>query len=105
MIYHITTQSQWQAASQTGHYAADSLQSEGFIHCSKQNQVQRSARNYFSGVPDLLLLCIEEAKLSADLRWENTSGGTELFPHLYGPLNLDAVSQSRPLSIEPEIPT
>lgn len=102
LIYHIARQQEWQAAQQAGSYRADSLASQGFIHCSTKDQVVRVANAIFRGQRDLLLLVIEPDKLVAPLKFEppdhpqtaqpDTSIG-ERFPHLYGALNLDAVKQ------------
>jgi uncharacterized protein (DUF952 family) len=91
-IYHITTQNAWQAALAAGQYTADSLAAEGFIHCSTAEQVPSTAERYFAGQTGLVLLRIDAQQLAAELRYENMEGGQPLFPHIYGPLNLEAVS-------------
>ncbi len=94
MILHITTQRQWAAAQQQGIYRGDTLESEGFIHCSLLGQVTRTASRYFTGQEGLLLLCIDEARVRAEIRHEDLYQAGETFPHIYGPLNLDAVTES-----------
>jgi uncharacterized protein (DUF952 family) len=100
MIYHITSRQAWNNAKEGGEYRSASLESEGFIHCSTESQVASVAEKYYKGERDLVLLVIEPALLSADLKWEPPSGGPppgvpegDLFPHIYGPINLDAVVQ------------
>ncbi|MCU0491673.1 MAG: DUF952 domain-containing protein [Chloroflexaceae bacterium] len=98
MIIHITSRAAWQQAQTEGSYRADSLTSEGFIHCSTPQQVVRVANTIYRGQPGLVLLCIDPARLTALLRYEppvqtDDPLAAELFPHLYGPLNLDAVVQ------------
>jgi uncharacterized protein (DUF952 family) len=98
-ILHITTTADWDAARATGGYRPTSLAHEGFIHCSTPAQAVASADKYFRGRTDLILLCIDEARVAAELRYEPPApiGGApdpragELFPHIYGPLALDAV--------------
>ncbi len=94
-IVHITTRAEWENARRRGVYEAPSLHSEGFIHCSTIPQVIDTANAYFRGAEGLVLLWIDEAATSADIRYEPPAGGAaradERFPHLYGPLNLDAV--------------
>lgn len=91
-ILHITTRAAWSAAGKAGQYEADSLAEQGFIHCSRESQVLRVANSYYAGQPGLVLLVIDPAKLSPELRWEpGTDLASELFPHVYGPVNLDAV--------------
>ncbi len=93
MIFHITPRSHWQQAQQVGEYRAASLETEGFIHCSKAEQVVWVANQFYRGVADLVLLQIDPAKLTAELRYDVIETG-EQFPHLYGALNLDAVVQT-----------
>ena len=90
-IFHITSHAQWEAAQAAGAYRGDTLDSEGFIHCSTAPQIVATAARFFRGQRDLVLLRIDTDKLRSDLRYEPASNG-ELFPHIYGPLNVDAVS-------------
>ena len=99
-ILHITTRTAWHAAQKSGQYVADSLAGEGFIHCSKAEQVLRTAKLFFAGQHGLVLLVIKPGLLSSELRWEPGADlGTELFPHIYGPIGLDAVVET--LEFEP----
>ena len=91
LILHIAEREAWYEAQASGSYGADSLKSEGFIHCSKPGQINAVANRYFQGRTDLVLLHIESDRVSAEIRYENLEGGEELFPHIYGPLSLDAV--------------
>lgn len=91
-IYHITPLRDWQAALAAGAYTADSLEREGFIHCSTAEQVVDTANRYYAGQAGLVLLRIRVEALRAEVRYENLVGGEMLFPHIYGPLNLDAVA-------------
>ena len=70
MIYHITTREAWQMAQSQGSYRAESLQSEGFIHCSARRQVPQVANSFYRGADELLLLQIDESRLNAPLMWE-----------------------------------
>ena len=74
-----------------GFYEAESFKKEGFIHASKENQVQGVLKRYYKNQPNLLLLHIDENKLTAPLRYELASSVNEEFPHIYGQLNLGAV--------------
>lgn len=99
-IFHITTGFAWSAARDGGHYAADSLAGEGFIHCSRANQLLRVADLFFTGQQGLVLLVIDPARLRPELRWEPGADlVTELYPHVYGPVNLEAVVDA--LAFEP----
>jgi uncharacterized protein (DUF952 family) len=90
-IYHITGKSNWEEALKSGTYQADTLLTQGFIHCSTHTQVIPVANRFYHGQKGLVLLSIDPAKLNSALVWENLEGGKEDFPHIYGPLNLDAV--------------
>ena len=87
IIYHITTHSDWERARATGSYAADSLSTEGFIHCSTAQQVIATANRIFKGRRDLVLLCVDTSRVKPEIRHENLEGGTNLFPHVYGALD------------------
>ena len=88
-IVHICSEEDWQAAQAVGEYQADSLQAEGFIHCSRPEQIVEVANRYYGGSTHLLLLWIDLSKLASELRWEPSEG--DVYPHLYGQLNLTSV--------------
>ena len=91
MIYHIVSKTLWQQALQQDYYEAPSLVTEGFIHLSKKEQVAGVLQRYYKNITDLLLLHVDENKLSAELKYELSPSVNEEFPHLFGRLNLDAV--------------
>ncbi|MFN8373456.1 MAG: DUF952 domain-containing protein [Anaerolineae bacterium] len=98
LIYHITTRREWEQAQAAGEYRAESLATQGFIHNSTSEQVTRVANAIYRGQQGLVLLCIDRDKLNAELRFEPPDTKVpahhytgELFPHLYGALNTDAV--------------
>ena len=91
MIFHIAQQADVIEARLSGQYVCDSLTTEGFIHCCLDTQLQGVIERYYQGVSDLLLLGIDPGLLQSELRFENTVGGDEDFPHIYGQINLDAV--------------
>ncbi len=95
-IYHITEQEHWTAAQTAGEYVADSLKAQGFIHASTREQVVDTANLLYAGQAGLVLLCIDSGRLTAPLKREAASAAGHreealTFPHIYGPLNLDAV--------------
>lgn len=91
MIYHITTERRWYDTKRQSQYGAEFFQLEGFIHCSDANQVVRVANRLFKNIQGLILLHIEAELLDPRLVYENLEGGSELFPHVYGPINLNAI--------------
>ena len=95
VIVHIAERAAWQAAQETGDYRTPSLEFEGFIHFSTPSQVLQVANFFYAGSSDLVLLVVDPEALIATLRYEALirEESTEQFPHLYGPLNLDAVTK------------
>ena len=91
LIYHITTAQQWYITEGQNQYEAEFFGVEGFIHCSNAEQVVRVANNLFRNTGGLVLLYIRTERLHPRLVYENLEGGSELFPHVYGAINLDAV--------------
>ena len=99
MIIHITSRTAWDEAQKRGDYRTESLATEGFIHCSTVSQVLSVAENFYKGQRGLVLLAIVPTLLTSNLKWEPPSGGTlppgvpqgDPFPHIYGPINLEAV--------------
>lgn len=96
IILHITRREDWERAIQNGAYTADSLESEGFIHCSTPEQVPGVANTLFKGVQGLVILRIDPERVTPEIRWEFSDG--KIYPHIYGPLNLDAVVQVLPIT-------
>lgn len=90
MVFHVTTASDWLRQADAPVYEAASLATEGFIHLSKAEQVAGVLERYYRNVPDLLLLHVDPARLTSELKYE-TATHDDLFPHLYGPLNKSAV--------------
>ena len=93
MIFHITTRAAWDEAARAGSYRADTLETEGFIHCSEAHQVAEVANVRFRGREDLVLLWIEPEHVRAEIKYEDASDGSGKFPHIYGPLDIDAVAR------------
>jgi uncharacterized protein (DUF952 family) len=95
LIYHVTTRHEWVDAQATGEYRVSTrgrtLEEEGFIHCSQPSQVAPIANRFYKGVPDLVLLTIDEQLVKPEVRYEAVPGWDEPFAHIYGPLNTDAV--------------
>ncbi len=98
LILHITTREQWEHAKSLGIYKTESLEKQGFIHCSYPSQLVRVANTNYRGKKGLVLLCIESNRVRADVREEGL--GEESYPHIFGPLNLDSVAKV--LDFEPD---
>jgi len=89
-IYHIVLPDVWESFKNRPSYQPESLATEGFIHCSYPSQLEAVLKRYYSGVEKVLILKIDSEKLLAKLVKEASTGG-ELYPHLYGRLNHNAV--------------
>ncbi|KOU67577.1 glutathione S-transferase [Streptomyces sp. MMG1533] len=93
-ILHITERSLWEAARARGTYEMSTrgrtLQEEGFIHCSTRAQLPRTAA-FYEGVDDLVVLVVDPSRLDAPVKYEAAKPGGEEFPHVYGPIPVDAV--------------
>ncbi len=94
MIYHITTPIELAKFDDKNYYEAVSLHTEGFIHCSTLAQLKLTAERYYSKVPEIIVLVIDEQKLKAGLEFEMASVGEE-FPHIYGPINKEAITERK----------
>ncbi len=91
LIYHVTTAREWNAAKQNGFYEAPSLATEGFIHCSEEHQVAGVLERYFAGKTHLVKLVIDTDKLTSRYVSEWSPSVQDSFPHIYGPINPEAV--------------
>jgi uncharacterized protein (DUF952 family) len=115
-IYHITSKGAWIEATRKGQYTADSLASEGFIHCSTAAQVLPVARQFYRGQTGLVVLVIDTRRLESTVAWEHSVpppgvAESSAFPHVYGPIGLDAITACLDLEadgaggfIMPELP-
>ena len=90
-IYHVTTQKEWEQAKINGEYKPAGYDQEGFIHCSIDRQVEGVLNRFYKGQTGLIKLKIEKVKVSRPVLFELAVDLDELFPHIYGPLNLDSV--------------
>ena len=89
-IIHITSREKWLQGQERGIYRCESLDAEGFIHCSKIEQVITTANRFFRGQRGLVLLAIAPSLVDAEIKEEEVPLHG-CFPHIYGELNLDAV--------------
>jgi uncharacterized protein (DUF952 family) len=106
-IFHIATRDDWDQASAVGAYirssAGKTLAEEGFIHASQASQVTGTANKFYRDVPgELLVLVIDPDLLHVEVVFEDVPGAELPFPHIYGPLNTDAVVEVLPLAAGPD---
>ena len=103
MLYRIAEAADWQQAQQTGFFASADLSAEGFIHSSEQYQVLETARRYYAGRADLVLLEWDEALLkAAGVRVERewVASRQQAFAHIFGPVPLAAVRRTWPFAAD-----
>ena len=103
MIYHIVLPETWERVKDKTFYEAESLAGEGFIHCSYADQVDGVLERYYSDASEVVILSLDANRLTSPLVSE-PSTNNEPYPHVYGPINLDAVvsAETRPLGSVPD---
>lgn len=106
-IFHLAVRSEWEAAKRSGSYATSTrgrtLAEEGFIHASRGDQWQGVRDRYYADVTEpLVLLVVDTDRLASPVVEETPPGADESFPHVYGPINADAVVQAVPLGADGE---
>lgn len=97
LIYHIVLPEVWENFKGKNSYAADSLQTEGFIHCSFAHQIDAVLERYYKNAGKVLILTIDIAELRSKLI-EEPSTNNEIYPHVYGEINTEAI-----IDVEPRI--
>jgi uncharacterized protein (DUF952 family) len=103
-IFHITTAAAWQASLAAGEsHSAASLETEGVIHCSTREQVPWVAnRRYRDFAEPLVLLRLDPQALTNELKWETSEPAMPPFPHIYGLINISAVTEVSDLTEGPD---
>lgn len=92
-LLHIAEREQWAAAVRAGQYQPESLAEEGFIHCSLPEQIVPVANEVYRGRQGLVLLVIDPQNVAGEIRFEDCYESGQEFPHIYGPLPVEAVAQ------------
>lgn len=92
LIYHIVTPAIWEKFKNENFYEAESLATEGFIHCSYQNQLEAVLERYYKNEERVLILQLNPDLLTAELIAEPSTGG-EIYPHIYGRINKTAIAE------------
>jgi uncharacterized protein (DUF952 family) len=105
-IYHIASRSDWEQALRNGSYTTSTrgrtLEQQGFIHCSDAGQVAGVANFVYADADDLVLLEIDPDRVQATVQYDDVPGEPAPFPHIYGPLNPDAVVHIHPFAPGPD---
>jgi len=98
-IFHIANEPDIHRFREQNHYQCESLTTEGFIHCCEKDQLAGVVQRYYLEVDDVYLMLLDPDKLNSPLIRENTMGGSELFPHVYGTINSEAVRSILPFGL------
>jgi len=85
-LFHIADRSRWQAAADAGEYRAESLDAEGFIHCSFASQVASVANARYREAEELCVVELDPTRLAARVVVEDSYGSGIAYPHVYGPI-------------------
>ncbi len=91
MIYHIVTSDYWAKFENIAEYVSETFEAEKFIHCCRKEQIAGVLERFFVGVNNLLIVEIDESKLSSPLLYEVVPDSEETFPHIFGPINHEAI--------------
>ena len=99
MIVHFASKDEWDAAKEAGSYAPAKLEQFGYVHCSYPAQATDVANELFADRDDVVLLWIDPAKVRSAIIYERPKGEDlgELYPHIYGPVDLAAVVAAQKL--------
>lgn len=91
LIFHLVKKNDWKEQKKESRYAPESLDSHGFIHCSSGDDIEGVANRLFKGEEGVLLIVINTTLIEPELKYEEDEETGTRYPHIYGPLNLDAV--------------
>lgn len=100
LIFHLVSKEDWKERKIDSRYSPQSIDAEGFIHCSSGKSIEETANRLFKGNENLLLIVINTSLIESDLKYEEDEKTGVTYPHIYGPLNLDAVIDKIPLATE-----
>jgi glutathione S-transferase len=105
-LFHLALAADWLQAQSTGEYSGSAigrtLHGEGFVHCSFAEQVRSVADRYYRDHDDVILLRVDPALLTSEVRVEPAPGTSERYPHIYGPIPLTAVMRAEAVPLDPD---
>lgn len=90
-IFHLVPEKVWKTSKQDSRYTPQSIESQGFIYCATGNQAEQVANRLYKGERRILLLVINTALVEPEIKYEEDAQTGQKFPHIYGPLNSDAI--------------
>jgi uncharacterized protein (DUF952 family) len=96
-IFHITDLVTWEKGRSNDEFISPSLFDVGFIHCCRANQIDFVLDRWFSGQANLIIVTLGLEKIKSNVKFEYSEGDQESFPHIYGPIPIDAVESIKPI--------
>jgi uncharacterized protein (DUF952 family) len=100
--FKVVDAAEWAAAEAAGAYGGSAVDlADGYIHLSAKDQLAGTVSKHYAGRENLLLLTVDLTALGETIVWEPSRGGA-LFPHIYGPLPVSAVTAKRAFSVSPD---
>ena len=100
LIFHVVKKEDWKSQKKDSRYHPDSLDSEGFIHCASGNNIEDVTNRLYEGETNVLLIIINTTLVEPEIRYESSDDSDTKYPHIYGPLNMDAVVDKIELAAE-----
>ena len=100
LIFHVVKKEDWKSQKKDSRYHPETLDSEGFIHCSSGNKIEEVTNRLYKGETDVLLIIINTTLVEPEIRYESSGNSDSKYPHIYGPLNMDAVIDKIELAAE-----
>lgn len=100
LIFHVVKKEDWKLQKKDSRYHPESIDTEGFIHCSPGREIEEVTNRLFKGESDILLIIINTTLVEPEIRYENSGDSDTKYPHIYGPLNMDAVIDKIELASE-----
>jgi uncharacterized protein (DUF952 family) len=91
-IYHIVCLSDWETQKSQAEFTATSLEAEGFIHCSREEQIKGTLKRFFKNRKDLRILKIDTSLLNVPVIYEAADDGSGFFPHVFGTITMRAIA-------------
>lgn len=100
VAFKIIAAEEWAGIQAAGAYEGSAVDhADGYIHLSTETQFAETAAKHYAGRSDLMSLTVDLNLLGETLVWEPSRGG-QLFPHIYGPLPIEAVTARRLFSVD-----
>ncbi|NGP76397.1 DUF952 domain-containing protein [Balneolaceae bacterium YR4-1] len=100
LIFHVVKKEDWKTQKKDSRYHPETIDTEGFIHCSTGRNIEEVTNRLYSGEDDILLIIINTTLVDPEIRYENCGNSDIKYPHIYGPLNMDAVIDKIELASE-----